>query len=114
MSDRYNAADPTHVKGRGRQTARRDGLFRVALKESLASAATRLVFAELLERSGLYATSGDEGKRAFGIELRDWLEAADADAFEQMEREHRARRRSEARERDAVESTVTTEDADTP
>jgi hypothetical protein len=121
MSERAlvkNAADPEQVK-RARRTERdREARFTRAVQLTLAQPAGRLVFAELLERAGLYGSVFDhsgsmmyfkEGRRNFAIEMRAALEAADDAAVELMDQEMRARKRAGDREIDAAHTAAATE-----
>lgn len=114
MSDRAlvkNAADPEQVKRAARKTRDREARFLEVLRASLSHVEVRAVFADILERAGLYATTFDqsqsvmafnEGRRNFGLELRAALEQADERLTEVMDQERRARLRAEARENDAA------------
>lgn len=95
-----NAADPEQVKRAGRVERDREALFLAALHEVLEYASGRLVFADLLDRAGLYGTVYDasdaamyfkEGRRNFGLELRAACERANEAGTDLMDRERRAR-----------------------
>jgi hypothetical protein len=114
MSERAlvrNAADPSQVKFAARQEREREARFLSNLRSALASPEVRLVFAELLERAGLYQTVFDhsgsmvyfkEGRRNFGLELRALCEQASDELTDQMDRERRQRLRADHRTTDAV------------
>jgi len=114
MSERAlvrNAADPEQVKHAGRKVKAREARFLAALQRSLEHVEVRLVFAELLERAGLYGSVYDhsgslmafkEGRRNFGLEIRTWLEAASEALTDKMDIERRQRKNADDRELDAV------------
>lgn len=113
MSDRAqvrNAADPAQVTRAGRRDRDREARVLASLKAVMTMPAARLVFAELLDRAGLYETVYDhsgsvmyfkEGRRNFGLELRAWIEEADDRLAELMDQERRARRRADEAATDA-------------
>ncbi len=119
----HNAADPAQVKGASRIERSRDERFMAATKQALQSPTVREVFAELLERAGLYQSVFDhsgsvmnfkEGRRNFGLELFALLERADERATELMEQERRARRRKDNNEVDATHTTAAAEGVEEP
>jgi hypothetical protein len=102
-----NAADPQQVRRAGRKVDDREDQFAAALATVMSTTAGRLVFAELLERAGLYQTVFDhsgsvmyfrEGRRNFGLEIQAALVAADDALYDTLERERRARQRQDDRE----------------
>ena len=107
MADRAlvrNAADPKQVHRAGQREKDREARLRSNLASSLQYPEARYVFAELLDRAGLYATVFDhsgsvmnfkEGRRSFGLEIRALLEAASETLTDQMDRERRSRMRRE-------------------
>lgn len=112
-----NAADPRQVRYARRKERDREGMFLAALKQVLQTVEGRFVFAELLDRAGLYQTVYDhsgstvyfrEGRRNFGLEIQAHLIEADEPRYEEMEREQRARKRSLDRETQAVQQPAET------
>lgn len=106
-----NAADPVQVRRAGRTARTREALFLAALRETLQYESGRIVFAELLDRAGLYGSVYDpagslmyfkEGRRNFGLELRAACEQADESATYLMDLERRTRRTRENAETDAA------------
>jgi hypothetical protein len=117
-----NAANVDQVKRAGRKDRDADAERLAAIVEVLRTVAGRRVFADLLERAGLYESSFDqsqsllyfkEGRRNFGLEMRAALERADEELTDLMDRERRTRRKLDDRAIDALHtpSAVT---ADTP
>jgi len=102
-----NAADPVQVRYAARKEKQAAALFADALETVLRTPAGRIVLAGLLTRAGLDRTSFDlsgpvmsfqEGRRNFGLELKAEIIGASEDLYELMEREARARQRSDERE----------------
>lgn len=114
MTDRAlvkNAADVDQVQRARRKERDRDDQLTDAIRSSLQHPDVRQVFAEILDRAGLFKTSYDhsgsmvyfnEGRRNFGLELRSLLETADEQAVDLMDQERRARKRAENRSVDAA------------
>lgn len=100
-----NAADAGDVKRAGRRERERERQWVLAYRAVLATSEGRHLVADLLERAGIFesiwtpvseALHYAVGRQAFGLELRARCVFADPAMFEQLEREHRARLRSEA------------------
>lgn len=115
-----NAADPRHVAFAARKERRRDETLRHALQLVLSTPPGRFVLWGLLERAGVYRSVWDAsakihynaGRQDFGHELLDLITTADEEGYLLMEREARARARSESREAAGVQTPAA--DADQP
>jgi hypothetical protein len=97
-----NAADPAQVRFAARKEQRSTEMLLGALAEVLTTATGRLVWAEFLERAGLYESSFDhsgsvvyfkEGRRNMGLEWQALLVQADEELYDLLERERRQRKR---------------------
>lgn len=105
-----NAADKEQVSRASRKVRDREGMLDASLRAVLAHPAGRHVFADLLERAGLYQSTFhpnvgqmclNEGRRQFGLELLALLTDADATLYDLLEAERRARHAADDRETDA-------------
>jgi len=114
-----NAANPRQRDWAERREREREEGFISSLRAVMMTPEGRRTFGELLDRAGLWRTSYDasgsatyfnEGKRNFGLEIRDYLETASEDLYLEMEREMRAVRRSLEREAAAVQQQSTPAD----
>lgn len=117
-----NAGDPEQVRRAARKVHDRERRFADGLRASLKHPEVRFVFAEILERAGIFKSVFDhsgsvmyfnEGQRQFGLKLWTWLEDADEQQAELMEQERRARRRADNREVDAIHNARATEEQTT-
>lgn len=99
-----NAADVGDVKRAGRREKERERQWVMAYRAVLATREGRQAFADLLERAGVFDTIWTPvsealhyavGRQSIGQELRARLIYADEAMFELLEREARARFRSE-------------------
>lgn len=123
MADRSqvrNAASPDQVRRAERREKRLAELSRAALVEVMRSPAGRMVLWDLLERAGIYRsifTTNAEiyyraGRQDFGHELLAMILEADEAGYEVLEREARARKRSDNAETDAAHTPSSTEGAE--
>jgi len=117
----YDAGDPAVVR-RGRQQERSsEEVFLAALRQALESAATRLVIAQWVAGTRVFAAASptetptemafQEGRRSVGLEMWGALEKADPDTAAVLWREYHARQRRDREDDQAALTTARTEES---